>query len=83
MGADDCHQSPEVTGSLRMMCADCACHYAMANHSALCVVPALLITVWAGCPHVLPQEQGQLQQKTALVRAQCIIVLLVHMALES
>lgn len=66
-----------------MMCADSACHYAMANHSALCVVPALLITVWAGCPHVLPQEQGQLQQKTALVRAQCIIVLLVHMALES
>lgn len=83
MGADDCHQSPEVTGSLRMMCADSACHYAMANHSALCVVLALLITVWAGCPHVLPQEQGQLQQKTALVRAQCIIVLFVHMALES
>lgn len=83
VGAGDCRRSPEVAGILRMMCADSACHHAMANHSALWVVPALLIAVWAGCPHVLPQEQGQAQQKTALVPAQYLIVLLMHMALES
>lgn len=55
----------------------------MANHSALWVVPALLTTIWPGCLHVLPQEQSQAQQKTALVLAQCLIVLLMHVALES
>lgn len=55
----------------------------MANHSALSVVPALLITIRAGCLHVLPQRRGQAQQKTALVLAQCLIVLLMHVAPES
>lgn len=82
-GAGDCHQSPEVAERLRMVCADSACHRAMANHSALWVVPALLITIRAGCLHVLPQEPGQTQQKTALVLAQCLIVLLMHVAPES
>lgn len=55
----------------------------MANRSALWVVPALLITLWAGSLHVLPQERGQARQKTALVFAQCLVVLRMHVALES
>lgn len=82
-GASDCHQSVEVAESLRMVCADSVCHHAMANPSALWVVSALLITIGAGCLHDLPQEQGQAQQKTALVLAQCLIILLMHVAPES
>lgn len=66
-----------------MVRAASACHHAMANRSALWVVPALLITLWAGCLHVLPQEQGQARQKTALVSAQCLVVSCMHVALES